>query len=83
MHQSQVENRTVKFSYLKIDSLGHFPNSSEMARKLGVSSSSFYRQLKDRNTSFQKTLDEVRTEIAINIWLKPTSPYYVHSSIYS
>lgn len=70
MHQSQVENRTVKISYLKIDSLGHFPNSSEMARKLGVSSSSFYRQLKDRNTSFQKTLDEVRTEIAIKYLVK-------------
>ena len=31
-----------------IDSLGHFANSNEMARKLGVSSSSFYRQLKAR-----------------------------------
>jgi AraC-like DNA-binding protein len=48
-----------------IDSLGHFPNSNEMARKLGVSSSSFYRHLKARNTSFQKILDEVRTEIAM------------------
>jgi AraC-like DNA-binding protein len=53
-----------------IDSLGHFPNSSEMARKLGVSSSSFYRQLKDRNTSFQKILDEVRTEIAMKYLAK-------------
>jgi AraC-like DNA-binding protein len=53
-----------------IDSLGHFPNSSEMARKLGVSSSSFYRQLEDRNTSFQKILDEVRTEIAMKYLAK-------------
>jgi len=53
-----------------IDSLGHFPNSNEMARMLGLSSSSFYRQLKFRNTSFQKILDEVRTEIAMKYLAK-------------
>lgn len=48
-----------------INSLGHFPNSGKMAKELGLSSSSFFRQLKIRNTSFQKILDEVRTEIAM------------------
>lgn len=53
-----------------INSLGHFPNSGEMAKELGLSTSSFYRQLKNKDTSFQKILDEVRTEIAMKYLAK-------------
>lgn len=55
-----------------LETPGHFPQLDDIAKSLGLSSRTLFRRLKDRNTSFQKILDEVRTEIAVK-YLKRTN----------
>lgn len=55
-----------------VNSLGNFPSSREVAQTLGMSRSSFFRRLKEENTSFQTIRNEIRTEIAVN-YLSETS----------
>ena len=47
-----------------IDSPGVFPDAKEAAEKLGMSPRTLRRRLQERNTSYRKLLDEVRSELA-------------------
>jgi AraC-like DNA-binding protein len=49
---------------LIIFSPGKFPNLRETAEALQLSPRTLKRRLRERGTTFQKTLDEVRTELA-------------------
>lgn len=55
-----------------INSRGNFPDSDKTAKILGLSRSTFFRRLREKNTSFQKILNEVRTEIAVKYLRKTT-----------
>jgi len=49
-----------------IQSMGRFPQAEDMAHQLSMSPRTFYRRLRERNTSYQAILDEVRSELAMS-----------------
>ncbi len=58
--------------YFLIESMGRFPNAAEVSQELGISPRTLFRRLRERNTSFQKILDDVRASLARD-YLQKTS----------
>ena len=64
-NQGQAQGLAAAVRQILLNSLGAFPNSKAVANALGLSRSTFFRRLKKQNTSFQKILNEIRTEMAM------------------
>ncbi|MEN6637586.1 MAG: AraC family transcriptional regulator [Smithella sp.] len=48
-----------------LTSPGHFPKAEEVAKKLAMSIRSLNRRLQERNTSYKKIVDEIRSDLSI------------------
>ncbi len=61
-----------KIRRLIVESMGRFPKTEDMARKLTISPRTLGRRLQERGTSYQKILNDVRAELARD-YLKKTN----------
>lgn len=48
-----------------LTSPGRFPNAGEIAKKLAMGTRSLNRRLRERNTSYKKIINEIRSELSI------------------
>lgn len=63
---SRADKMIGSIRQLVIQSMGRFPKAEDMAQQLSMSPRTFYRRLRERNTSYQAILDEVRAELSMS-----------------
>jgi len=68
---SDTESITTKTQHIMLSDVGQFPNLSEVANQLNMSSRALSRRLKEDGTSFQTIVDDVRKQLSIK-YLKTT-----------